>query len=126
MPYWRRVLVLGLLLCSAGARAHDPEKPNRHADRWEHYQGTRTCLKCHRDEAMTFFDRRHYRCRGGAPGPDEARAAVDVELGKLTTINDFCTTPGYQWTGEVVNAEGKVLAKGCSACHAGQRFTGMS
>ncbi len=119
MPNWRRVLVLGLLLCSAGALAHDPEKPNRHADRWEHYQGTRTCLKCHRDEALTFFDSRHYQWRGGAPDPDEARAAVDVELGKLTTINDFCTTPGYQWIGEVVNAEGKVLAKGCSACHSG-------
>ena len=48
-------VALGLVLTGANAIAHDPEKPNRHADRYEHYEGTSTCLECHEDEAMTFF-----------------------------------------------------------------------
>ena len=85
MPEWRKVLAIGLLFCSAGALAHDPEKPNRHADRWQHYEGTQTCLECHEEEAMTFFHSRHYQWRGGAPDPDEARAAVDVP-GSVRTV----------------------------------------
>ncbi|MDX1733148.1 MAG: hypothetical protein R3228_02240, partial [Halioglobus sp.] len=117
----RTLVVAGwlLFLSAAGALAHDADKPNRHADRYQHYEGTKTCLECHEEEALTFFHSRHYQWRGGAPDPDEARAARDAELGKLTTINDFCTTPGYQWIGEVVNDKGKVLARGCSSCHSG-------
>ena len=117
MSGWHGVLAAGLLLGCAGALAHDPDKPNRHVDRYEHYEGTQTCLECHEAEALTFFDSRHYQWRGGAP---KVVSGDSLEtLGKLTTINDFCTTPGYQWIGEVLNDEGKVLAKGCSACHAG-------
>lgn len=112
-------VAVGLLVGGVALRADDCDKPNRHLDRFEHYEGTKTCLECHEHEARTFFDSRHYQWRGGAPDPDKLRADRDESLGKLTTINDFCTTPGYQWIGEVVNSEGKVLARGCSACHAG-------
>ncbi len=113
-------LAVVLLFGCGAAVAHDPEKPNRHADRFEHYEGTETCLECHEQEARTFFDSRHYQWRGGAPDPEAADFYKKSEaMGKLTTINDFCTAPGYQWIGEVVNADGKVMAKGCSACHAG-------
>ena len=107
-----------LLVGTAVAYAHDPEKPNRHADRYEHYEGTKTCLECHEEEALTFFYSQHYQWRGGTP--ELVNTEADQKLGKLSMVNDFCTNPGgSQWIGKVTNEEGKVLAKGCSSCHAG-------
>lgn len=118
MSYWRKALAIGLAMGCVGAFAHDPEKPNRHADRYEHYEGTKTCLECHEEEALTFFHSQHYQWRGGTP--ELVNTAEDVKLGKLSMVNDFCTNPGgSQWVGKVLNEEGKVLAKGCSSCHAG-------
>jgi Cytochrome c bacterial len=115
---WRLFACTALLLVCANALAHDPEKPNRHADRFEHYEGTGTCLECHEEEALTFFDSQHYQWRGGTP--DLVNTTEAETLGKLTMVNDFCTNPGgSQWIGKVLNDEGKVLAKGCSGCHAG-------
>lgn len=115
---WRALLTLGLVLGGTGVLAHDPDKPNRHLDRFEHYEGTKTCLECHEAEALTFFDSQHYKWRGGTP--DLVNTADAETLGKLTMVNDFCTNPGgSQWIGKVLNDEGKVLAKGCSGCHAG-------
>jgi hypothetical protein len=34
-------------------------------------------------------------------------------------VNDFCTNPVPSWIGEIKNEEGKVVAAGCSKCHAG-------
>jgi hypothetical protein len=120
MKIWRAVLVYSLAAGCLGAYAHDPDKPNRHLDYFEHYEGTKTCLECHEEEAKTFFSTRHYQWRGGTPDPEGGEFYEKAEtLGKLTTINDFCTAPGYQWIGKVHNADGKVMAKGCSACHAG-------
>ncbi len=70
------------LLWLASATAHDPDKPNRHADRFEHYEGTRTCLECHEKEALTFFDSQHYQWRGGTP--DLVHTEEQERLGKLT------------------------------------------
>ncbi len=118
MGWWRQVLACGIAVGCIGAFAHDPEKPNRHLDRFEHYEGTKTCLECHEEEALTFFDSQHYKWRGGTPdlvNTDEAETR-----GKLSMLNDFCTNPsGHQWIGKVFNEEGKVLARGCSGCHAG-------
>ena len=41
------------------------------------------------------------------------------KLGKMNTVNDFCTNPRYNWIGLAKNSRGEVLSKGCSACHAG-------
>jgi hypothetical protein len=118
MILWRMVLVLGLAFGWAGVSAHDPEKPNRHLDRFEHYEGTKTCLECHEAEALTFFNSQHYRWRGRTP--DLVNTEEMETLGKLSMVNDFCTNPGgTQWIGKVHNDEGKVIAKGCSGCHAG-------
>jgi len=37
----------------------------------------------------------------------------------MNTMNDFCTNPQASWIGNAVNSDGKVLAQGCSLCHAG-------
>ncbi len=60
--------------------------PASHADMFEHYEGTATCLECHEAEATSFFHSQHYQWRGENPD------LVNVDgqrLGKLNTINDF-------------------------------------
>ncbi len=90
--------------------------PASHAEHFEHYEGTATCLECHEEEAESFFHSQHYQWRGENPGLEN----VDGKrLGKLNTINDFCTNPMPSWIGNVENEDGKVLAQGCSKCHAG-------
>jgi hypothetical protein len=90
--------------------------PASHAEYFEHYEGTATCLECHQDEAEAFFHSQHYQWRGETPQLVNAHGG---KQGKLTMINDFCTNPVPNWIGEVTNEEGKVLARGCSGCHAG-------
>ena len=81
------------------------------------YEGTQTCLECHEDEAKAFLGSSHYQWSGGTPHIVNTDGRT---LGKLSLVNDFCTNPsGDQWIGEVKNKEGKVLARGCSTCHAG-------
>ena len=38
-----------------------------HEKRFEHYEGTQTCLECHEEEAEAFFHSQHYQWRGGTP-----------------------------------------------------------
>ncbi len=104
------LVALALLTPSAGAAA------GSHAEYFEHYQGTATCLECHEDEARAFVASQHYQWRGPTPGLVNAHGKPH---GKMDMINDFCTSPRPSWIGEVRNAEGSVLARGCSACHAG-------
>ena len=89
-----------------------------HEDMFEHYEGTATCLECHDSEAEAFFHSQHYQWRGSTP--QVVNTAEGAMYGKLSLINDFCTNPGgSQWIGKVRNEQGKVLTRGCSACHAG-------
>jgi hypothetical protein len=106
------LVILGLAAPVSGAAA----EPS-HAEHIKEYKGTRTCIKCHREEAESFFHSQHYQWQGDTPD----LVNTDGErFGKLSMVNDFCTNPsGPQWIGEVKNADGKVLAKGCSKCHAG-------
>jgi hypothetical protein len=114
----KTLLALLLFGSSAAASGYDAGKPNPHEEHFEHYEGTRTCLECHEDEALTFFDSQHYQWRGRTP--DLVNTRQGQRLGKLTMVNDFCTNPGgSQWIGKVRDEEGTVLAKGCSGCHAG-------
>jgi hypothetical protein len=87
-----------------------------HADYFEHYEGTKTCLQCHEKEAEAFFHSQHYQWEGPAPNISNANGR---RLGKMNTINDFCTNPAANWIGEVKNSHGDVISRGCSACHAG-------
>jgi hypothetical protein len=93
------------------------DQPKSHADKFENYEGTKTCLKCHRKEAEQFFHSQHYRWKGKTPGLVNAESG---EYGKINTINDFCTSPAPNWIGIVTNEQGSVVAKGCSKCHAGR------
>ncbi len=107
------VLAAALVLVASPAAA---KKTYSHQKYFEHYEGTRTCLKCHRKEAEQFFHSQHYQWKGPAP---QIVNAHGMELGKRNTINDFCTNPMANWIGLVRNSRGEVLSKGCSKCHAG-------
>jgi hypothetical protein len=91
-------------------------KEYTHKEYFEHYEGTQTCLECHRESAEQFFDSQHYQWQGLAP---HIVNSGGQRLGKMNTINDFCTNPKANWIGLTRNSRGEVLAKGCSACHAG-------
>lgn len=87
-----------------------------HARHFTHYEGTGTCLQCHEEQAREVFGSQHYQWQGSgeALANDPGRA-----LGKMNMINDFCTNPVASWIGQIKNADGQVVASGCSSCHAG-------
>jgi hypothetical protein len=87
-----------------------------HQEYFEHYEGTKTCLGCHQDEAETFFHSQHYQWKGATPAIVNAEGQA---LGKKNTINDFCTNPIPAWIGITKNSRGEILSQGCSKCHAG-------
>ncbi len=108
------LLILGLVVGLAQAQT---EKQYAHAEYFSHYEGTKTCLECHQKQAESFFHSQHYQWRGPAPNIVNAGGK---QLGKLNTINDFCTSPTGNWIGLVKNSRGDVISRGCSACHAGR------
>lgn len=113
-----RFLFLAALLAGAAPAATPAGSPAfDHKEAFEHYQGTATCLECHRGEAEAFFRSQHYQWRGETPGLSNAGGQ---RLGKLNTVNDFCTNPLPSWIGEVRNSAGQVVSQGCSKCHAGR------
>jgi hypothetical protein len=89
---------------------------NSHREYVTQYEGTKTCIACHETEARAAHASIHYQWKARAPNLVNAG---DKALGKINTLNDFCTNPGISWIARVQNADGKVIAKGCSACHAG-------
>jgi hypothetical protein len=111
----RRTLTVLAVLVLVGMPASAATKYS-HQEHFEHYEGTATCLTCHEDEAKSFFHSQHYQWRGSTPHVVNSRGDMH---GKLTMVNDFCTSPMPSWIGEVKDADGKVLASGCSKCHAG-------
>jgi len=119
--------IVGLVLAAlaalpgaAGAALSATEAPSAakpdHKEYFEHYEGTKTCLGCHEKEALSFFRSQHYQWRGEAPAIVNSKGR---KLGKINTINDFCTNPEASWIGLSRNSRGEILSKGCSACHAG-------
>lgn len=115
MTNWKKLfyLILGLGVMVSTATAG---QKYTHQEYFEHYEGTKTCLKCHLDQAQNFFHSQHYQWLGEAPNIVNAHGK---KLGKRNTINDFCTNPMANWIGEVTNSRGDVLSQGCSKCHAG-------
>lgn len=107
-------IVLFVALGAPAARAE--AAPPSHTAYFEHYEGTETCLSCHEDAAKSFFHSQHYQWKGETPSLVNAGGK---KLGKINTINDFCTSPMASWIGPSKNEAGEVVAKGCSACHAG-------
>lgn len=80
------------------------------------YEGTRTCLACHEEQARHVFGSIHYQWK--APAPNLVNAGAG-KIGKINSTNDFCTNPSFQWISILTNDQGKVIGNGCSKCHAG-------
>jgi len=110
--------LMALVIVAAAAGVSPAVKvTSRHQDgRFEHYEGTTTCLECHEEEAQSFFHSQHYQWQGEAPNIVNSDGQ---KLGKMNTMNDFCTNPLASWIGNAKNEGGKVIAQGCSKCHAG-------
>jgi hypothetical protein len=115
----RTAIILSVLLAaalSAGTAPADTRTWTHQDGYFEHYEGTKTCLQCHEAEATNFFHSQHYQWQGETPDLVNAQGR---RLGKLNTMNDFCTNPLASWIGNAVNSDGKIIAQGCSKCHAG-------
>jgi len=80
------------------------------------YEGTRTCLACHREEALEVHPSSHYQWQGDS---GDVANALAPRAGKLGGINDFCVYPDINWIGKMTNAFGKQVPGGCARCHTG-------
>jgi len=87
-----------------------------HAGRFSAYEGTKTCLECHTDEAMEVHASAHYQWKGDAS--EAVGLSADV-AGKLGGINDFCIYPDINWIGKLNNVDGVEVGGGCAKCHVG-------
>jgi hypothetical protein len=111
----RTALWLLALLCLAAASAAGPSLAS-HQDRFSQYEGTKTCLECHRGRAESAHASVHYQWLGDSsrmtnpPGP---------LAGKLGGINDFCIYPDINWIGRLTNLDGAQVDGGCAKCHVG-------
>ena len=103
------IILMAILVAAAGPGGAGERPQYAHQEYFEHYEGTQTCLECHEDAATSFFHSQHYQWRGEAPAIVNAKGK---QLGKMNTLNDFCTNPQPSWIGNVRNADGKVLAQG--------------
>lgn len=110
------VFLLGALSLGMALNGYAGQKYS-HQEYFEHYEGTKTCLQCHEDEAKSFFHSQHYQWKAAAPNVVSSHGK---ELGKINMVNDFCTNPLPNWIEKTLNDKGKVLELGCSKCHAGR------
>jgi len=93
-----------------------PPVTGSHAGRFDTFEGTKTCLTCHAEEAKQVHGSVHYQWKGDSSatlglGPENA--------GKLGAINDFCIYPDINWIGKLTNVNGQSVDGGCAKCHAG-------
>ncbi len=112
-----RMLVAVGLVVMACALPASAKKTYSHQKYFEHYEGTATCLKCHKKQAREVFHSQHYQWKAAAPNVVDSHGE---EWGKINMVNDYCTNPLPNWIGKVTNDKGKVLEEGCSKCHAGR------
>jgi hypothetical protein len=87
-----------------------------HARRISVYEGTKTCLECHRKEAKDVYGSVHYQWKGITP---DAVGLAEEPAGKMGGINDFCIYPNINWIGKLTNTDGMSVDGGCAKCHAG-------
>ena len=89
---------------------------NPHQNFVKGFDGTKTCLACHEQQAKHAFGSIHYQWK--APAPNLVNAG-NQKIGKFNSTNDFCTNPSFQWIAILTNDQGKVIGNGCSKCHTG-------
>ena len=87
-----------------------------HAGRFATYEGTKTCLNCHTDQALEVHDSVHYQWKGDS---SETIGLVAGHAGKIGGINDFCIYPDINWIGKLTNSYGAEVDGGCAKCHVG-------
>lgn len=106
------------MLWSLGVLADGDANP--HEQYVQSYEGTKTCLKCHKYQAYEFFFSDHYQWKG--PNPNLV-PMPHHQVGKINSVNGFCMDPRANWMTPVIkempNGKKKVIFSGCSACHAG-------
>lgn len=93
-----------------------PPASGSHAGRIPFYEGTKTCLECHREEALEVYGSVHYQWKGNAA---ETVGLTEDPAGKMGGINDFCIYPDINWIGKLTNVDGVKVDGGCAKCHAG-------
>lgn len=109
------IAAMGILIL-ASAMPAAARKTYSHQKYFEHYEGTKTCLKCHKKQAREAFHSQHYQWKAPAPNVVDSHGK---SWGKLNMVNDYCTNPLVIWKHEYKNKDGKVVEEGCSKCHAG-------
>ncbi len=110
------IAAVAALALLAAPPATAKRKKYSHQKYFEHYEGTKTCLKCHKNRAREFIHSQHYQWK--APATNVV-GADGKAYGKINMINDYCTNPTVVWKHEYKNKDGKVVEEGCSKCHAG-------
>ena len=94
-----------------------PSVAGSHAGRFTSFEGTRTCLICHREEAIAFHGSVHYQWSGDA---SESDGLSTPAAGKMGGINDFCIYPDINWLAKLTAADGTgPVDGGCARCHTG-------
>jgi hypothetical protein len=61
---------------------------NPHQNFVQSFEGTKTCLACHEEEAKHAFGSIHYQWK--APAPNVVNSN-NQKIGKINSTNDFCT-----------------------------------
>jgi hypothetical protein len=87
-----------------------------HSARFSSFEGTKTCLQCHTEQALEVHASVHYQWKGDA---SESVGLSTPEAGKLGGINDFCIYPDINWIGKLTNLDGIPVDGGCARCHVG-------
>ena len=93
-----------------------PDVTGSHAGRFTAFEGTKTCLTCHRDEAIQFHGSVHYQWSGDA---SDSEGLSTPNAGKMGGINDFCIYPDINWLGKLTTVDGAQVDGGCARCHTG-------
>jgi hypothetical protein len=87
-----------------------------HSGRFSSFEGTKTCLQCHTEQAIEVHASVHYQWKGDA---SESVGLSTPQAGKLGGINDFCIYPDINWIGKLTNLDGVPVDGGCARCHVG-------
>ncbi len=109
------VLVAAGLFLFAWSAPSVAQTPS-HAGKFQVYEGTKTCLRCHRSQALDVHSSAHYQWSGD---PRDIVGNDGRPAGKLGGINDFCIYPDINWLSRLTNAGGQQVDGGCARCHAG-------
>ncbi|MFO7691797.1 MAG: cytochrome c3 family protein [Vicinamibacterales bacterium] len=96
--------------------ANAPTVTGSHAGRFNAFEGTKTCLTCHMNEATAFHASVHYQWLGDA---SDAEGLNTPMAGKKGGINDFCIYPDINWLGKLRTVDGLEVDGGCARCHTG-------